>query len=59
MIFGVEKMNCNMTHKEKVEEGIRLLEDIARKIYDDDRRHLAMYTIGAICNRLNIKEEEE
>lgn len=52
-------MNCNMTHKEKVEEGIRLLEDIARKIYDDDRRHLAMYTIGAICNRFNIKEEEE
>lgn len=45
-------------HQEKVEEGIRLLEDIARKIYDDDRRKLAMYTIGAICNRFNIKEEE-
>ena len=48
-----------MNHTEKVEAGIKQLEDIARKIYDDERRHLALYTIGAICSKFNIEEEEE
>ena len=48
-----------MNHNEKVEAGIKLLENIARKIYDNERRNLALYTIGAICSKFNIKEEEE